>query len=74
MSVVCSIGEPGVVGSWLLLREERVEGGREDRAERIRGVVVRSTILLASPLTRLSGKVLVMVDFLRPETAQMMAE
>ncbi len=74
MSVVCSIGEPGVVGSWLMLREERVEGGREDRAERIRGVVVRSTILLASPLTRLSGKVLVMVDFLRPETAQMMAE
>jgi hypothetical protein len=67
MSVLCSIGEPGVVGSWLMLREERVEGGREDRAERIRGVVVRSTILLASHLDKVvSWKMLVIVDFLWP--------
>ena len=44
--VLCEMGEPRVVGRAAREREDREEGGREETAARMSGVVVRRTIFL----------------------------
>lgn len=44
MTILCSIGESSEVGK--ALKEERVESGREEIAERIWGVVARRTMFV----------------------------